>query len=120
MTNLESSENYLEAILILKNKNGVVKAIDIVNMLEFSKPSVSIAMKKLRESGHITVDAENHIELTKTGRIVAEKVYDRHRLICLALKQIGVPDDIAAVDACRIEHIVSEETIVALRKYTEK
>ena len=120
MTNFESAENYLESILMIKQKKGYVRAIDIVNLLEFSKPSVSIAMKKLREQGLVTVSSDNNIELTEDGMKIATKIYDRHRLFTNALIKLGVSEKVAAVDACRMEHIVSEETIEAIRRFVNE
>ena len=114
---LESAENYLESILILKNKNGFVRAIDIANMLEFTKPSVSIAMKNLKENAFIVVDGDNNIELTPKGMEIAGKMYERHLLITEVLISMGIDKEIAAVDACRIEHVVSNETIDGMRRY---
>ena len=111
----ESAENYLEAILILKEKLGNVRSIDIVNKLKVSKPSVSVAMKKLRENGYINMDTDGHIFLTDEGRKIAEKIYERHQFINQWLKDLGVSDEIASIDACKIEHVLSEETFSALK-----
>ena len=116
----ESAENYLEAILTLNKKRPDVHAIDIAAYLEFSKPSVSIAMKKLRESGYILVDENGHISLTDSGREIAERVYERHTVLSGWLVSIGVPADIAADDACRMEHILSNESFDAIRRLAEK
>lgn len=113
----ESAENYLETILILKNRQGYVRSIDIVNELDFSKPSVSVAMKKLRKSGHINMDAEGLISFTEKGREVAEKIYERHTLLSRWLTAIGVDEKTAAEDACRIEHVISEQTFEKLREH---
>ena len=120
MTSFESAENYLESILMIKQKKGYVRAIDIVNLLGFSKPSVSIAMKKLREQGLVVVSSDNNIELTEEGMRIATKVYDKHRLFTIALIKLGVPEKVAAVDACRMEHIVSEETIEAFKRFVNE
>ena len=106
----ESAENYLEAILVLQQKNGVVRAIDVASMLNFSKPSVSVAMKNFRENGYIDVDDEGHIALTGKGREIAEKTYSRHQLIKEILLAIGVSEENASEDACKIEHDICEET----------
>lgn len=116
----ESAENYLEAILTLNKKRPDVHAIDIAAYLEFSKPSVSIAMKKLRESGYILVDENGHITLTDSGREIAERVYERHTVLSGWLISIGVSADIAADDACRMEHILSNESFDAIRRLAEK
>ena len=113
----ESAENYLEAILRIKNKKGRVRSIDIVNMLDFSKPSVSIAMKKLRENGYIAVDGEGNLTLLEPGREIAERIYSRHRLLTHFFVQLGVEEDIAAEDACKAEHILSEQTLEKIREY---
>ena len=106
----ESAENYLEAILMLQQKNGVVRSIDVAAMLNFSKPSVSVAMKNFRENGYIDMDYNGHITLTDKGREIAEKTYSRHKLIKDILLMIGVSEETASEDACRIEHDISEET----------
>lgn len=111
----ESAEDYLEAILVLSGSKGTVRSIDIVNKLKVSKPSVSVAMKKLRENGFINMDSEGFIQLTETGREIADKIYERHLFINQWLKDLGVSDAIAAVDACKIEHVLSEETFRAIK-----
>lgn len=116
----ESAENYLETILVLSERNANVRSIDIVNELEFSKPSVSVAMKNLRQQKYITVDENGHIHLTASGKKLAESVYERHTLITAFLTKIGVPADIAAEDACRVEHVLSPETFEALKSYVTK
>ncbi len=113
----ESAENYLETIYMLKSKKGNVRSIDIVNELEFTKPSVSIAMKNLRENGFITMDADGLIALTEKGTEVAEKMYERHTVISNWLIKIGVSEETAVEDACRIEHVISEESFEAIKKY---
>ena len=112
----ESAENYLETILMIKNKKGAVRSIDIANELEFSKPSVSVAMKNLRENGFIDVDTNGYITLLDKGRVIAEKMYERHTTLSEWLISLGVPEDIAVDDACRIEHIISVETFEAIKK----
>jgi len=116
----ESAENYLETILILNRRNGYARAIDIAAALEFSKPSVSIAMKNLRTHGYIEVDEGGHITLTETGSEIAERIYERHTFLSSWLTAIGVDPAVAAEDACRIEHVISSETFSALRAYAEK
>ena len=113
----ESAENYLEAILKLNKERPEVHAIDIAAYLEFSKPSVSIAMKKLREAGYILVDEYGHITLTETGNEIAERIYERHTFLVQWLKSLGVPAEIAAEDACRMEHVLSNESFEAIRQY---
>ena len=112
----ESSEDYLETILILRNKNGNVRSIDIVSDRGFSKPSVSVAMKKLRENGYISVDEKGYISLTKLGEEVASKTYERHLVLTDLLVSLGVSEEIAKKDACRIEHDLSDETFEAIKK----
>lgn len=112
----ESAENYLETILILKNKNGAVRSIDIANELGFSKPSVSVAMKNLRENGYIEVDSSGYITLLDSGRKIAEKIYERHTTLSKWLVSLSVDAKTAAEDACRIEHIISSESFEAIKK----
>lgn len=116
---MESAENYLETILMLKASNGNVRSIDIANELGYSKPSVSIAMKRLREKGHIVVEDGGNIELTDEGRRIAEKIYERHVLLTDLLMRIGVSADVAEEDACRVEHYISEETFSKLKEHIE-
>lgn len=120
MKRQESSEDYLETILVLKNKLGTVRSIDIVNELGFSKPSVSVAMKNLREKGMIEVDGDGHITLTDTGNRLAESVYERHTILTNALMLLGVCEETAKTDACRIEHDMSKETFEKLKAYLNK
>ena len=115
----ESSENYLETILILHQRKGSVRSIDIAAEMEFSKPSVSVAMKHLRERECITVDAEGFITLTPKGREIAEGVYERHLLFTRWLISLGVSPETAAEDACRMEHVISEETFRAIQKHVD-
>ena len=112
----ESAEDYLEKILILSNKNSLVRSIDIVNYMKLSKPSVSVAMKKLRENGYILMDNDGYITLTKEGKKIAEKIYERHMFITKWLQDLGVPEEIASSDACKIEHVLSEETFDAIKE----
>lgn len=113
----ESAENYLETILILSQKHPQVRSIDIANELGFSKPSVSVAMKNLRENGYITVNDHGHITLTDSGHQIADKIYERHTIICGWFEHIGVAKEIAEQDACRIEHVLSPETFEAIKRY---
>lgn len=106
----ESAEDYLETILILKNRLGQVRSIDIVREMNFSKPSISIAMKRLRENGYIEMDAEGYITLLPPGLAITQDIYARHRLLTEFLVQLGVSPETAAVDACKIEHDISQET----------
>ena len=116
----ESAENYLETILILSQRKGKgeVRSIDIVNELEFSKPSVSVAMKNLRENGYITVDKDGSIRLTDKGLEIAEKMYERHTLLSQWLIKLGVDEKVAVEDACRMEHVISAESFAAIKKHT--
>lgn len=113
----ESAENYLETILVLHKRKGIVRSIDIANEMGFSKPSVSVAMKNLRLGGYIRVDDDGNITLLDKGRDIAEKIYERHTLVSSWLTAMGVDPDIAAEDACRIEHVISNETFDALKRH---
>lgn len=116
----ESAENYLETILILKKKHGQVRSIDIADEMSVTKPSVSVAMKKLRTNGYISVDKDGYITLEESGLEIAERMYERHTLITDWLINIGVSPEKASEDACRIEHIISVETFEALKKHFDK
>lgn len=116
----ESAENYLETILMLHKKKGHVRSIDIVNALEFTKPSVSVAMKNLRENGYIHMDADGYITLSEKGATIAETMYERHTLLTNWLVQLGVSPEIAAEDACRIEHVLSAESFEAIKSHAAK
>ena len=111
----ESAENYLETILILQERKGSVRSIDIANELNFSKPSVSVAMKNLRENGYIQVDDSGCITLTDAGFEIADRMYERHRTISEYFVLLGVEPEIAVKDACRIEHIISDESFRAIK-----
>ncbi|MCI9457822.1 MAG: metal-dependent transcriptional regulator [Oscillospiraceae bacterium] len=114
----ESGENYLETILILKQEKGYVRSIDIAMKLDFSKPSVSRAMSLLRENGYITMDQkEGWIELTGSGREIAERIYERHQVISQWLMDLGVAEKTATADACRIEHVISPETFDRIKEH---
>jgi len=114
----QSEEDYLEAILILKDKSGAVRSIDIANHMNYTKPSVSRAVGLLRSGGKITIDKDGFIEFTPTGRAVAERIYERHTLMTKWLVMLGVSQATAAEDACRIEHDISEETFEKIREHT--
>jgi len=114
---LESAENYLETIYILKKELGDVRAIDIANRLGFSKPSISSAMKLLRENGYIEISGSKYIELTEKGLDVALKINERHRILIEFFKSIGVSEKTAADDACKIEHYISDETFERLKAH---
>ena len=112
----ESAENYLETILVLQKRNGQVRSIDIVNELEFTKPSVSVAMKNLRQSGMIDMDASGYITLLDEGRAIAEKIFERHTLLTDWLIHLGVAPDVADKDACRLEHVLSADSFEAIKR----
>ena len=113
----ESAENYLETILILSHKLPVVRSVDIATELGFKKSSVSVAMKHLREKEHITVTEAGYIYLTDAGREIAEMIYERHNLITQGLTALGVSEQTAEEDACRIEHVISRESFQAIKKF---
>ncbi|MGM9858703.1 MAG: metal-dependent transcriptional regulator [Bacilli bacterium] len=113
----ESSEDYLECILILSQKQGNVKAIDIARELNFSKPSVSVAMKKLKESGYLVIGEHGYITLTERGYIVASKTYEKHLLLKEILMKLGVDEKIAKADACKVEHNLSDESFEAIKSF---
>lgn len=115
----ESAENYLETILVLKKRNGHVRSIDIANELDFSKPSVSIAMKNLREHGYIETDKDGYIELLPDGMKIASEIYERHTLLTDYLIALGVSAETAAEDACRIEHVISVESFDAIKVHAK-
>ena len=116
----ESAENYLETILTLKQRLGVVRSIDIANELQFSKPSVSVAMKKLRENGYIEMDSEGFITLLPPGEEVARRISERHELLTDFFVRLGVSREVAAADACKIEHDLSEETFQKIKQHAGK
>ena len=113
----ESGEMYLETILILSRKSQFVRSIDISEYMNFSKPSVSRAIGHLKEGGYITVDVSGYISLTDAGAEIAGKIYERHNVLTEFLKEIGVGDETAAADACKIEHNICDETFEALKKH---
>ena len=116
----QSLEDYLETILMLKNENGAVRSIDIARSLGFSKPSVSIAMKSLREKGYVEVDTNGHITLTNKGLTVANKIYERHEILTKLLIHIGVDEETAKEDACKLEHDISDETFSVIRNHADR
>ncbi|HIU01866.1 MAG TPA: metal-dependent transcriptional regulator [Candidatus Onthocola gallistercoris] len=113
----ESAENYLETILILSEKKAHVRSIDIATELNFSKPSVSIAMKNLRENGYIIMKPDGYITLTEKGRAIADTIYERHQVISKMLMMLGVSEQTATEDACRIEHVISPESFEAIKNH---
>lgn len=114
----ESAEDYLERILMLRLKNGMVRSIDIVRDLDYSKPSVSVAMKRLRENGYIEMDADGYISLLPPGEAIATRIYARHQVLTQFLIQLGVSPENAAADACKIEHDLSEESYERIKEIT--
>lgn len=117
MSVLESGENYLEAILMLSREKKEVHAIDVVNNLGFSKPSVSIMLKKLKDEGYIDIDSDQHIHLLPEGLKIAEKILERHELLTELLIKLGINEKVAEEDACKIEHDLSDETFNAIKNY---
>lgn len=117
---MKSAEDYLENILILQRKNGRVRSIDIVHSMDFSKPSISIAMKNLKELNLINMDKDGIITLTPAGEEIALEVYNRHCTIKNFFVKIGVPENIAEEDACKIEHDISKESIAALKNFIDQ
>lgn len=120
LTTNESAENYLETILILSQKLPVVRAVDISNELGYKKSSVSVAMKNLRESKHISVSDAGFITLTESGRQIAEMIYERHSFISTWLMELGVDEAVATADACKIEHVISNESFQAIKKHVNR
>lgn len=116
----ESVEDYMETILILSKKLPVVRSVDIANELNYKKSSISVAMKNLRNNNYITVSEQGYISMTEEGRAIAEMIYERHTLLTKWLTSLGVAEDVAAEDACRIEHDLSSESFEALKKHMEK
>lgn len=113
----ESGEDYLEAILILSQKQESVRATDICNYFGYARASVSVVLKNFRQDGYVTVDENKVISLTEKGRAIAERMYDRHQTISNIFMQLGVPEDIAKKDACRVEHYISNETYDAMKRH---
>ena len=120
MKRQQSVEDYLETILLLSKNKGLVRSIDVANHLSFSKPSVSIAMKNLRELNHISVDKDGYITLNQSGNKIAVEIYERHILLTKALMLLGVPEDIAKNDACRVEHNIHQITFDKIKEYLNK
>jgi Mn-dependent DtxR family transcriptional regulator len=120
MHTTESSENYLETILMLSKVKPVVRSVDIADELGFKKSSVSVAMKNLRAANHITVTKEGFIYLTESGKEIAETIYERHELISDWLVRLGVDKETAVTDACRMEHVISKESFEAMKKHIKE
>lgn len=120
MQSNESQEMYLETILVLGKEKEHVRSVDVANDLGFKKSSVSVGMKHLREKKYIEVDEKGYITLTPSGKEIAEMIYERHQFLSEYLMKIGVPEDIAVDDACKIEHVISQESFEALKKRVKK
>ena len=116
----ESAEDYLEAILILRERQGTVRSIDVVHQLELTKPSVSVAMKRFRENGYIEMDADGFITLLPPGEEIAQRIYDRHKLLTRFLMALGVSEEVAAADACKMEHDLSDETFEKIKAHARE
>ena len=115
----KTTEDYLEAMLIIKKKNGEVRSVDVARQLGITKPSVTYTTKRLREKGYITMDKDNYITITEKGMEIAEKIYARHNTLTELFVRLGVPQDVAEEDACKIEHDISHETFDALCRHLE-
>ena len=120
MTVRVSGEMYLEAILVLEKKNGLVRSIDVSEYLGYSKPSVSRAMGILRQGGYLTVEKDGALTLTDTGRALAEAIYERHTVLSRMLMHLGVSEQAAVADACRIEHVISDESFQAIKGHAAR
>lgn len=116
----KSAEDYLEQILMLSEQKGYARSVDIATSLSVSKPSVSVAMKQLREGGYITMDKDNYISLTQSGMEIAQRIYDRHKVLTQMLMLIGVDEVTAEADACKVEHDISIKTFDAIRRQLER
>ncbi len=116
----ESAEDYLEAILILRERQGMVRSIDVAHQLSLTKPSVSVAMKRFRENGYIEMDGDGHITLLPPGEEIAQRIYQRHKLLTRFLVRLGVSEEVAAADACKMEHDLSEETFARIKEHAQK
>ena len=116
----KSSEDYLEAMLMLQEEHGYIRSVDISHQLHVTKPSVSYAVKNLRENGYITMQADGMISLTDSGMEIAERIYSRHKLLNDVFVQIGVDEKTAAEDACKVEHDISDKTYKAIARYYKK
>ena len=116
----ESAEDYLEAILILRERQGAVRSIDVVRQLELTKPSVSVAMKRFRENGYIEMDADGFITLLPPGEEIAQRIYGRHKLLTRFLMALGLSEEAAAADACKMEHDLSDETFEKIKAHVRE
>ena len=120
MTIRQSAEDYLEAMVMMREKHGYIRSVDVAEQLGVTKPSVSYAVKRLRENGYLLMDVDGRITLTEIGEAIAQRIYERHRVLTQYLIGIGVPESIAREDACRIEHDISEETFSAIRRLARR
>ncbi len=117
---IETAENYLESILMISKTKGYVRAIDIVNHLGFSKPSVSVALKQLETNNYLTRDGDGHIHLTESGLEIAEMIYERHEFLTNLFVEMGVDIEVAREDACKVEHDISEETFQCIKNFMSR
>ena len=115
-----SAEDYLEAILVLNEKNGKVRSIDLANHMKFAKPTISIAIKQFRDNGYVTLDNDRNIHLTEKGAEIANRIHERHMLLSQVLMAIGVDEETAYEDACKVEHNISEKTFECIKTFFEK
>ena len=115
----ESGQMYLESIYVLSKNNPAVRSIDVVEYMNFSKPSVSRAIGLLKSGGYVTVSDDGYLSLTEVGLDVAEKIYERHKLITAYLVSLGVSEEVASADACKIEHVISDESFEAIKRSTK-
>lgn len=120
MTIRQSAEDYLEAMVMMRERHGYIRSVDVAEQLGVTKPSVSYAVKRLRENGYLLMDADGRITLTDKGEEIAQRIYERHRVLTEYLIEIGVSDVVAREDACKIEHDLSEETFSAIRRLVRK
>lgn len=116
----ESGEMYLETILVLSKKNQFVRSIDVGEYMGYSKPSVSRAIGLLKKGGYVTADSDGHLSLTDEGRELAEKIYSRHNVLTRFLVSLGVPEEAASEDACKMEHVISDESMEAIEKFINR
>ena len=116
----ESGEDYLEAVLMIEKEKGMVRSIDIVNQLGYSKPSISVAVKNLCAGGYLVMDEDKHLRLTEAGRVIAERIYDRHRTLEAVLTALGVDRAQAEKDACKVEHDLSDESYGVIKACWKK
>ena len=116
----KSAEDYLETILKLRQTNGSVRSVDVAEAMHFSKPSVSVAMKKLRESGHVIMEDGGLLTLTESGEAIAVRIYERHRILSRMLMALGVEEETAAEEACQIEHVIPDSTFEKIKRHMQE